>query len=174
VCASFSHPRAQSAKRSATNTNHQVQPAITTPRREIEVRLICVEFNAHAATGSICRAEQKYHSDATPPQRLGGRARVWHSTAQHSTTQHSTAQRGLAEVWCVLGWVLAALGCRFFFFFAYAGLGRGLGDVAGFVSGGYLNTYLPLGWCRGVGLLALGRGLCCVCVCVWWGLWRDL
>jgi hypothetical protein len=105
---------------SATNTNHQVQLARTTPRREIEVRLICVEFSAHAATGSICRAEQKYHSDATPPRALGGRARVWHSTAQHST-----AQGGLAEV------VRAGLGTHgawsdiFFFFFRVRGLREG-------------------------------------------------
>jgi hypothetical protein len=80
-----------------------------------------------------------------------------------ATAQHSTAQRGLAEV------VRAGYSRHLFveFFFAYAGLVRELGNVAGFVSEGCLNTRSPLGWCRG----SLGGGLCCICV--WWAVWRD-
>jgi hypothetical protein len=39
-----------------------------------------------------------------------------------------------------------------FFFCIRRPLVCGLGNGAGFVSEGYLNTYSPLGWCRVVGL----------------------
>jgi hypothetical protein len=92
--------------------------------------------------------------------------------AQHGTAQHSTRRFGRGGA-CWAGYSRRLVG-YFLFFFSRARVEGGRENGEGFVSGGYLNTYLPLGWCRGVGLLGLGRGLCCVCVCVWWGLWWDL